>query len=312
VTIANASALRAATEAATICARRPLAPTALSPDVTQSWPTCRTSSALPLVPSWRVAGHARPSPYPTATPASLCRTPPSVPRVPGLSTLAGFSACTPISLAGATRPAGSDHVRRAFHLLAETREGLVDEARQRLRDMGDAIGFFCDGFAGEVFNRDGDIWAGDGRDARGSRPLRAGGLRGAPRDLAHLAPERREQHRQARPAQRALDRGGRRRGAHRHHAPAGQPLPGQDRQDVAQTRRLAVARDAEPRGFPGGGPQAPQHDRVVDLPRPWRGSWRASAGATGPPRIPPGRSPRRPGAWRSPATVGTRWRPGSR
>ena len=52
----------------------------------------------------------------------------------------------------------TDHVRRAFHLLAETREGLVDEARQRLRDMGDAIGLFCDGFAGEVFNRDGDIW----------------------------------------------------------------------------------------------------------------------------------------------------------
>ena len=50
------------------------------------------------------------------------------------------------------------HVRRAFHLLAETREGLLDEARQRLRDMGDAIGLFCDGFAGEVFNRDGDIW----------------------------------------------------------------------------------------------------------------------------------------------------------
>ncbi|MDE0658720.1 MAG: conjugative transfer ATPase [Gammaproteobacteria bacterium] len=52
----------------------------------------------------------------------------------------------------------TDHVRRAFHLLAETREGLLDEARQRLRDMGDAIGLFCDGFAGEVFNRDGDIW----------------------------------------------------------------------------------------------------------------------------------------------------------
>ncbi|MYE82163.1 MAG: conjugative transfer ATPase, partial [Gammaproteobacteria bacterium] len=52
----------------------------------------------------------------------------------------------------------TEHVRRAFHLLAETREGLLGEARQRLRDMGDAIGLFCDGFAGEVFNRDGDIW----------------------------------------------------------------------------------------------------------------------------------------------------------
>ena len=50
------------------------------------------------------------------------------------------------------------HVRRAFGLLAETREGLTEEARQRLRDMGEALGLFCDGFAGEVFNRDGDIW----------------------------------------------------------------------------------------------------------------------------------------------------------
>ena len=52
----------------------------------------------------------------------------------------------------------TDHVRRAFGLLAETREGLTEEARQRLRDMGEALGLFCDGFAGEVFNRDGDIW----------------------------------------------------------------------------------------------------------------------------------------------------------
>ena len=52
----------------------------------------------------------------------------------------------------------TEHVRRAFHLLAETREGLLDASRQRLRDMGDALGLFCDGFAGEVFNRDGDIW----------------------------------------------------------------------------------------------------------------------------------------------------------
>ncbi len=52
----------------------------------------------------------------------------------------------------------TDHVRRAFHRLAKHREGLVETARQRLYDMGDAIGLFCDGFAGEVFNREGDIW----------------------------------------------------------------------------------------------------------------------------------------------------------
>ena len=52
----------------------------------------------------------------------------------------------------------TEHVRRAFGLLAETRQGLTQDARQRLRDMGEALGLFCDGFAGEVFNRDGDIW----------------------------------------------------------------------------------------------------------------------------------------------------------
>ena len=39
-----------------------------------------------------------------------------------------------------------------------TRKDLLDSARQRQRDMGDALGLFCDGFAGEVLNRDGDIW----------------------------------------------------------------------------------------------------------------------------------------------------------
>ena len=52
----------------------------------------------------------------------------------------------------------TEHVRRAFYMLAKTREQLTEDGRARLRDMGDALGLFCDGFAGEVFNRAGDIW----------------------------------------------------------------------------------------------------------------------------------------------------------
>ena len=52
----------------------------------------------------------------------------------------------------------TEHVRQAFYALAGTREGLTEDGRARLREMGDALGLFCDGFAGEVFNRAGHIW----------------------------------------------------------------------------------------------------------------------------------------------------------
>ena len=168
----------------------------------------------------------------------------------------------------------TEHVRRAFHLLAATREGLVDGARQRLRGHGRC------GWALLRRVRRGGVQprrrylAGDGRDPGRPRPLRPRGLRGAPGDRAHLAPERREQHRRTGPAFGARDRGGHRRGARGHHPSAGEPVPRQDRQDVAQARRLAVARHAESGGLSGGGPQAAQHDRVVDLPGAAQGGGR--------------------------------------
>ena len=51
----------------------------------------------------------------------------------------------------------TEDVRAAFHAMAADPE-LVPEAGQRLREMGDAMGLFCDGFAGEMFNRDGAVW----------------------------------------------------------------------------------------------------------------------------------------------------------
>ena len=49
------------------------------------------------------------------------------------------------------------HVREAFYEIAQD-EIRPHEARQRIRDMGDAIGLFCDGFSGAVFNRPGEVW----------------------------------------------------------------------------------------------------------------------------------------------------------
>ena len=53
-----------------------------------------------------------------------------------------------------------DHVRDALYELA--REGADNDRdaaeRARLRELGDGIGLFCDGFGGEVFNRDGEPW----------------------------------------------------------------------------------------------------------------------------------------------------------
>ena len=53
-----------------------------------------------------------------------------------------------------------DHVRDALYRLArDGADGDRDDAeRARLRELGDGIGLFCDGFGGEVFNRDGAPW----------------------------------------------------------------------------------------------------------------------------------------------------------
>ena len=50
----------------------------------------------------------------------------------------------------------TEHVRDAFYELART-EDRPAEALLRIREMGDALGLFCDGFAGEVFNRPGTV-----------------------------------------------------------------------------------------------------------------------------------------------------------
>ena len=69
-----------------------------------------------------------------------------------------------IAGARAARAAGEqvrpDHVRDALHELAREGPGNERDAaeRARLRELGDGIGLFCDGFGGEVFNRDGAPW----------------------------------------------------------------------------------------------------------------------------------------------------------
>ena len=51
----------------------------------------------------------------------------------------------------------TEHVRDAFYTLARS-EDRPAAALQRIREMGDSLGLFCDGFAGEVFNRPGTVW----------------------------------------------------------------------------------------------------------------------------------------------------------
>ena len=67
-----------------------------------------------------------------------------------------------IAAGKAARAAGRDplagDVRDAFAAFARERTELPEESRQRLREMGDAVGLFCDGFAGDVFNRPGETW----------------------------------------------------------------------------------------------------------------------------------------------------------
>lgn len=57
----------------------------------------------------------------------------------------------------AGRPCMTEHVRDAFYALSRRDEYDNDE-RKRIRDMGDAIGLFCEGFAGDVFNQDSMAW----------------------------------------------------------------------------------------------------------------------------------------------------------
>lgn len=53
----------------------------------------------------------------------------------------------------------TSHVRQAFYEIAlDDQSDRSSEARQRIRDMGDAIGLFCDGFSGDVFNQPGVAW----------------------------------------------------------------------------------------------------------------------------------------------------------
>ena len=53
-----------------------------------------------------------------------------------------------------------DHVREALYGLGREGPGNDRDAagRARMRELGDGIGLFCDGFGGEVFNRDGAPW----------------------------------------------------------------------------------------------------------------------------------------------------------
>jgi conjugative transfer ATPase len=55
------------------------------------------------------------------------------------------------------RPALTQDVRNAFYALARDDE-RVSEVKKKLIEMGDAIGLFCDGLNGKVFNRPGKSW----------------------------------------------------------------------------------------------------------------------------------------------------------
>lgn len=51
----------------------------------------------------------------------------------------------------------TSHVRDGFYQIAKD-DSRTPEASQKIREMGDAMGFFCDGFAGEIFNQPGVAW----------------------------------------------------------------------------------------------------------------------------------------------------------
>ncbi|PLW67852.1 conjugative transfer ATPase [Pseudohalioglobus lutimaris] len=55
------------------------------------------------------------------------------------------------------RPTLTQDVRDAFYTMSRGDE-YESDVRRRLREMGDAIGLFCDGFSGELFNNAGTAW----------------------------------------------------------------------------------------------------------------------------------------------------------
>jgi conjugative transfer ATPase len=66
-----------------------------------------------------------------------------------------------LSAAATTLQAGrttlTEDVRDAFYEVAKGTDYEAD-TRRRIREMGDALGLFCDGFAGELFNQEGESW----------------------------------------------------------------------------------------------------------------------------------------------------------
>jgi len=55
------------------------------------------------------------------------------------------------------RPTLTEDVRKGFYQIAQG-DALDISTSKRLREMGDSIGLFCDGFGGEVFNSKGTQW----------------------------------------------------------------------------------------------------------------------------------------------------------
>ncbi|MEO0436608.1 MAG: conjugative transfer ATPase [Pseudomonadota bacterium] len=51
----------------------------------------------------------------------------------------------------------TEDVRNAFYALSKSEDFDVD-VRRRVQEMGDAVGLFCEGFTGEVFNQPGQAW----------------------------------------------------------------------------------------------------------------------------------------------------------
>ena len=55
------------------------------------------------------------------------------------------------------RPTLTEDVREAFYAMSRGDE-YESDTRRRVREMGDAIGLFCDGFSGQLFNNAGTAW----------------------------------------------------------------------------------------------------------------------------------------------------------